>query len=71
MSWTDPCRNNCGGTRADCFCEDFNQWLSEVKKEQNYYPMFKGRDLDEQQLKELWKEKKTPIDALNDLGTVT
>lgn len=69
MSWSDPCIGGCGGTRADCFCEDFKQWLVKVKKEQNYYPLFKGVDLDEEQLKELWKLDKSPIEALNDLGT--
>jgi hypothetical protein len=70
MSWTDPCRDGCGGTRADCFCEELNQWLVVIKKEQEYYPLFKGRDLDEEQLRALWREGKSPIDALNDLSTL-
>lgn len=74
MSWTDTC-SNCDEHRADCQCGDWNgykfqSWLSEVKSEQSYYPLFKGRDLNEDQLKELFKMGKSPIDALNDLITL-
>jgi len=48
----------------------FTEWIKKVKKEQKHYPLFKGVDLDENQLLELFKMGKTPIDALNDLSTM-
>ncbi len=53
--------------RPDCY----EGWLMRVKKEQRHYPSFKGHDLNEEALKELFIEGKTPIDALNDLITLT
>lgn len=49
---------------------DFQDWLRKVKDEQKNYPLFNGIELDEAQLRDLWKQNKTPIDALNDLSTV-
>lgn len=80
MSWSDPCAR-CGYHRADCDCEegyltcmppmDYDEWIVQVKLEQNNYPMFKGRELDENKLKTFYWRHKTPIDTLNDLGTLT
>lgn len=50
-------------------CSAYRTWLLQVKEEQKHYPLFKGRELDEDQLLELWKEGRSPIDALNALAT--
>ncbi len=71
MSWTDPCRNGCGGTRADCFCKEMKVWLKEVEKQKKHYKLFNGVELNEDILKELFRQNKKPIDALNDLSTVS
>lgn len=73
MSWSDVC-SNCHEHRAECKCEDwrnykFNKWMETVNNEKEHYPLFKGRELNEQHLKDLFKEGKEPIDALNDLIT--
>ena len=80
MSWTDPCAR-CDQHRADCDCKeghlacmppiDYDTWIADVKQEQNNYPMFRGRELDEKQLKSFYWLHKKPIEALNDLGTLT
>jgi hypothetical protein len=47
------------------------KWLNEIRAEQNNYPMFKWKELDEKALVDLHKQGKTPIEALNDLSTTT
>ena len=35
MSWNDPCRNGCGGTKADCFCDAQGTGSSEAGTERS------------------------------------
>jgi hypothetical protein len=49
----------------------FEKWLVAVKKEQKHYPLFRAVELNRDLLKELFNENKTPVEALNDLSTVT
>jgi hypothetical protein len=48
----------------------FRKWLKQVKKEQKNYPLFKGKEISEEALRNLFWDEKSPIDALNDLSTL-
>lgn len=55
--------------QANVTCRAYRTWLQQVKVEQQHYKLFKGVDLNEADLFELWQEGKSPVDALNDLST--
>lgn len=48
----------------------FGAWLELVNKEQQFYPLFKGKKLNVSELKCKFQQGKTPIEALNDLSTI-
>ena len=47
----------------------FQKWLKMVKKEQNNYPLFRDKEINESYLRNLFGEGKTHVEALNDLST--
>lgn len=49
----------------------FQKWFKQVKKEQNNYPLFKGKELNESYLRKFFFDGKTPVETLNDLSTAT
>ncbi len=54
--------------RADA---PFQKWLKRVKKEQQHYPALKGKEIHEGYLRRYFNDGKTPIEALNDILTLT
>lgn len=54
--------------RADA---PFQLWLKQVKKEQKNYPALKGKDINDALLREHFLAGESPIDALNDILTLT
>lgn len=54
--------------RADA---PFQRWLRQLKKEQKHYPALKGKEIHEGYLRRYFNDGKTPIDALNDILTLT
>lgn len=54
--------------RADA---PFRKWLKQVKKEQKKYPALKGKDINDALLREHFQAGESPIDALNDIITLT
>jgi hypothetical protein len=49
----------------------FRKWLKHLKKEQNNYPALKGKEIHDGYLRRYFNDGKTPIDALNDILTLT
>ncbi len=49
----------------------FRGWCKVLEREQKHYPLFKGKKLNQESLQKLFDKGKTPIEALNDLGTAT
>jgi hypothetical protein len=47
----------------------FEDWLVRLKKDQNGYTLFKGKELDETILRSYFLEGKTTTEALNGLAT--
>lgn len=45
------------------------KWLNKIELEKRHYPILKNTEIDEYLLIDLWKQGKTPIQALNDLST--
>jgi hypothetical protein len=49
----------------------YQKWLKQLKKEQNHYPALKGHEINDGYLRRYFHEGKTPIDALNNILTLT
>lgn len=49
----------------------FQKWLKLVKKEHKNYPLFKGKEINENYLRNQFGKGKSPIDALNAICTAT
>ncbi len=51
--------------------EPFTRWMRVVNQEKKHYKLFNGVELNDIALMEMWKQGLTPIEALNDLSTIT